>query len=98
MSEIFATIRLLLLIGGVLMLALLILLSLPNSRLKEIVMPFVLWSVTALSVAYIASPIDLVPEMFLGPIGVADDLVALVVAVTSARSAMTAGKAAKHLH
>ena len=98
MTEIFSTIRLMAMLGGGLLLALLILLSLPQSRLKEIVQPFVSWAIAVFCIAYIASPLDFMPEIILGPGGVFDDLAALVVAITSARSAMNAGKVAKQLH
>lgn len=96
MTEIFSTIRLMAVLGGVLVLALLILLSLPQSRLKEIVQPFVGWAIAALSVAYIVSPLDVLPEIVLGPFGLVDDLAAVAVGIASAMSAMNAGK--KQLH
>lgn len=97
MTEIFSTIRLLAMIGGGLLLALLILLSLPESRLKEIVQPFVSWAVAAFSVGMILSPIDAIPDL-IPVVGWADDAVALVVAVASAMAAMNAGKGTKQLH
>src|SRR5262245_38080515 len=96
MSEIFSTIRLLILCGGGLMFALMLFLSLPNSHLKQVVMPFVLWAVMALSIAYVISPIDIVPDVFLG-VGWIDDLVAMGVAIGSGVSAWQAGKAQKQL-
>ena len=78
-----------------LLLALLVLLSLPQSKLKEIVLPFVGWAIAALSVAYIVSPLDVLPD-FIPIIGWADDLAALAVGIASALSAMNAGK--KQLH
>ena len=95
MNEIFSTIRLMAVLGGVLVLALLILLSLPQSKLKEIVQPFVGWAIAALSVAYIVSPLDVLPD-FIPVVGWADDLAALAVGIASAMSAMNAGK--KQLH
>ena len=96
-TEIYAIIRLMVVVGGGLVLALLILLSMPQSRLKEIVQPFVGWAVAALSVGLIISPIDPIPDVI--PIlGWADDLVALVVAIASAKAAMDAGKGPKQLH
>jgi uncharacterized membrane protein YkvA (DUF1232 family) len=91
------TLNLLIQWGGMLMLAFLVLLAMPQSRLREIVMPFVGWAVCALSVAYVVSPIDLVPDFFVG-VGWVDDLVALAVAITSGMAAINAGKSHKQIH
>lgn len=96
MSEIFSTIRLMVIVAGGLFFAFLVLLGLPESRLREIVMPFVGWGVAALSVAYIVSPIDGIPDI-VPVIGWADDLVALAVAVGSAMSASASWKRLKQL-
>lgn len=92
MANMFEMLRLLIVIGGVLMLAFIVLLSMPQSRLREIVMPFVGWGVAALSVAYIFLPFDIMPEMLLGPAGLLDDAVALAVAFGSASAARNARK------
>ena len=97
MTEIFSTIRLIAVLGGVLVLALLILLSLPQSRLKEIIQPILGWAITALSVGMILSPIDPIPDV-IPIVGWCDDVVALVVAIASAKAAMDAGKGANQLH
>ena len=96
MTEIFSTIRLLAMIGGGLLFALLVLLSMPQSRLRELVLPFVGWAVTALSAAYVLSPIDAVPEIFFGPFGLVDDAAALAVGIASALMAMNSGKRQLH--
>lgn len=96
MSEIFATIRLMAVLAGVLLLAFLVLLALPQSKLKEIVQPFVGWAIAALSLAYIASPLDILPDL-IPVIGWTDDAAALVMGVASAVTAVSAGKAAKQL-
>lgn len=97
MTEIFSTIRLMAMIGGGLLLALLILLSLPHSRLKEIVLTVLGWAMTAASLVYVISPLDCLPDV-IPVVGWADDVMALVVAVTSAMAAMNAGNGAKQLH
>lgn len=84
-------------IGGGLLLALLILLSLPHSRLKEIALPILGWAMTALSVGMILSPIDAIPDV-IPVVGWADDVVALAVGIASAMAAMNAGTGAKQLH
>ena len=96
MAEIFTTVRPVAAIGGVLLLAFLVLLAMPQSRLREIVLPFVGWAVCALSVAFIAMPLDLVPD-FIPFVGWTDDLVALAVAIGSAVTAINAGKERKQL-
>ena len=98
MSELFSTIRLIAALGGVLLLAFMILLALPQSRLKEMVMPFVHWGVAALSVAYVVSPIDIMPEIVLGPFGLVDDLAAVAVAIGSVMTALNANKGQKQIH
>lgn len=97
MTEIFSTIRLIAVLVVVLLLGFGVLLALPHSRLKEIVQPFVGWAIAALSVAYIVSPLDVLPEMVLGPFGLVDDLAALAVAIASAVAAMNTGKGSKQL-
>lgn len=92
MSNMLDTLKLLINVGGMLMFAFLVLLSMPQSRLRDIVMPFVGWAVTALSVAYIALPMDFMPEMVFGPFGLIDDALALAVAIGSAKAALTAQK------
>ena len=95
MTEIFSTIRLIAVLVVVLLLGFGVLLALPHSRLKEIVQPFVGWAIAALSVAYIVSPLDVLPDL-IPVIGWADDLAALAVGIASAVAAMNAGK--KQLH
>ena len=96
MTEIFSTIRLMAMIGGGLLFALLILLSLPHSRLKEIVQPIIGYTLAGLSVAYAISPLDGIPDV-IPFVGWADDVVVLVVGVASAIAAMTVGDGAKQL-
>jgi uncharacterized membrane protein YkvA (DUF1232 family) len=88
--------RLGLICGTLLLIAFLILLAMPASRLREIVLPFVGWAVSALSIAFIAMPIDLIPD-FIPVVGWADDLVALAIAIGSAVTAFNAGKERKQL-
>lgn len=75
-----------------------ILLALPNSRLREVAMPIILWTFVALSGAYVLSPVDLVPEIVLGPLGVIDDLgvgaAGIGAAITALRSSKQSEKTA----
>ena len=73
--------------GTLLLIAFGVLLAMPASRLREIVLPFVGWAVAALGIAYVASPLDFVPD-FVPVLGQCDDLVALCVAIGSACVAM----------
>jgi uncharacterized membrane protein YkvA (DUF1232 family) len=97
MSEIFSTIRLMAVLGVLLLVTLFVLLAMPNSKLRELALPFVSWAIAALSVAYVVSPIDILPEAFLGPFGLIDDIGAVAVAIGSVMTAMKAGKEAKQL-
>jgi uncharacterized membrane protein YkvA (DUF1232 family) len=92
MTGIFDTLRLLIVCGSWLLIAFLVLLAMPQSRLREVVMPFVGWGVSALSVAYILMPVDVMPEAFFGPAGLIDDAVALAVAIGSGMAASNAHK------
>jgi uncharacterized membrane protein YkvA (DUF1232 family) len=67
-----------------------VLLSLPQSKLREFLMPVVGWCVAIFCGIYCISPIDIVPEALLGPFGLIDDLGALVAGIAAARAAMNA--------
>jgi uncharacterized membrane protein YkvA (DUF1232 family) len=83
--------------GTMLFLAFMGLLAMPKSRLRAVMMQIVGWAVVALCVAYGLSPIDLIPEAFLGPLGLVDDLGALAVAVGAGSAAMQAKREMKEL-
>lgn len=86
------TIRFLILCGTILALAMLVLVSLPQSKLRDCIMPVVGWGFALFCGLYVLSPIDIVPEALLGPFGVVDDVGAVILGVASARSAMSAAK------
>lgn len=88
MDKFFATIQLLMTCGAVLLLAMMILISMPKSKLREFLMPIVGWSMALFCGAYVISPVDVVPEVFFGPFGLVDDAVAAVAGFASARLAM----------
>lgn len=92
----FESLRLAMFCGTVLVLAFIVLLALPQSKLREIVLPFVGWAVAALSVAYAASPLDVLPD-FIPVIGWVDDLVALIVGIGSILTLVLVGKGQKQL-
>jgi uncharacterized membrane protein YkvA (DUF1232 family) len=90
-TAMFETIRTLILCGTLLAVAFLVLVSLPQSKLRDLLMPFVGWGVAALSVAYVIMPLDVLPD-FIPVAGWIDDIGALALAFGSARAAMTAAK------
>ncbi len=77
-----------LLVGGGLTALLLVLLAMPHSKLRDFLMPIVSWCFALACGAYILLPIDLVPEIALGPFGLIDDVGVLVAGILAARSAM----------
>ena len=84
-------------VGGFLItMTFLILLALPQCRLREILMPFVAWGFVALCGAYAISPVDILPEIVLGPFGLVDDLGAVVAGVGTAISTIQANKRKSH--
>jgi uncharacterized membrane protein YkvA (DUF1232 family) len=85
------------LVGGGLLGLFMILLALPQSKLKDFLMPIIGWCFALFCGAYILSPADLIPEAIVGPFGLFDDAGALVAGICAARSAMKASKA-KQLH
>lgn len=64
--------------------AFVIVLALPDCRMREVVKKAL---IAVACVVYILSPIDIIPEIVLGPIGLLDDGAALMAAITSAREA-----------
>jgi len=82
------------LVGGSLTGLLLVLLAMPQSKLRDFLMPIVSWCFALACGVYILLPIDLAPEIALGPFGLIDDVGALVAGILAARSAMKP----RHLH
>lgn len=87
--------KLLVLVGGLIVVTFLVLLSLPACKLREILMPFVAWGFVALCTAYAISPIDMLPEIALGPFGLVDDFAAVAAGVGTALATINAGKQKK---
>jgi uncharacterized membrane protein YkvA (DUF1232 family) len=70
-------------VAGVILVLLIILLSLPNSPLRKLLLKVVggfLYAVTAISILYIISPADLLPDV-LPLLGQVDDAAALITGV-----------------
>ena len=61
------------LVGGGLLGLFMILLAMPQSKFRDFLMPIVGWCFALFCGAYILSPVDLVPEMAVGPFGLIDD-------------------------
>ncbi len=70
----------------VLGLAFMVVLSLPQSRMRD-VMKHVLTAVFC--VIYVISPVDFLPEIALGPVGLVDDLGAVMLGIISAKKALS---------
>ena len=81
--------------GGILCVTTLVLVSLPQSKLRDFLLPIVGWCFALFCGVYVLSPVDLLPEIMLGPVGLIDDAGAVVVGIASAGAAMRAGKARK---
>lgn len=91
----FELLRLMVMFGGLILITFMVLLSLPQSKLREIVMPFVAWGFVVLCTVYVISPLDVLPEAFLGPFGLVDDFGAAVLGVTTALATINARKQKK---
>jgi len=96
MQSLFSIIQTMLLCGTLLAVAFVVLLSLPQSKLQEFLMPIIGWCVAIFCGVYCISPIDIVPEAVLGPFGLIDDLGALVTGIAAARMAMKKPREESH--
>ena len=74
METLLKTMQLALGCGTLLLVAFLILLALPNSRLRAVVMPVVSWLMVIACGCYVVSPVDGMPEALFGPFGLIDDI------------------------
>lgn len=77
-------------VAALVVITFMVLLSLPQCRLRDMLMPFVAWGFVALCAAYAISPVDILPEVVLGPFGLFDDLGAVVAGVGTAMSTIRA--------
>ncbi len=92
MSHLFQVLQLLLICGTILGIVFVILLAWPQSKLRDVLMPIVGWVLAIFCGVYCLSPLDVLPEAFLGPFGLVDDLGALVAGIVAARTAITASQ------
>jgi uncharacterized membrane protein YkvA (DUF1232 family) len=86
------TLRTLMMCGTLVTLALLVLLAMPQSRLRQFLLPIMGWGFAAFCGVYVISPVDLIPEALVGPLGIFDDVGAIVAGFMAASAAMKAGK------
>jgi uncharacterized membrane protein YkvA (DUF1232 family) len=91
MSSFFHMIDLLITCGTLLAFGMMILFSLPQSKLRDVLIQIVGWIFAIFCGVYCISPVDIVPEALLGPFGLIDDAGALVVGIASAATAWNAG-------
>jgi uncharacterized membrane protein YkvA (DUF1232 family) len=91
MDSFFSTIRFFFGCGTLLIVSLVVLAHLPRSPLRSTLMQICGWVTAAICGAWILSPIDPLPEILLGPFGLADDVLAAIVGFMSARAAWRAG-------
>ncbi len=80
----FELLRLMVVMASVIVITLMVLLALPASRLRDLLMPYVAWSFVVLCGLYCISPIDAMPEIALGPFGLFDDLAAAAAGIGTA--------------
>lgn len=73
-----------------------ILLALPKSKLRSIVLEFLGWGTTAVSAVSVVSPIDLIPD-FIPVLGQLDDIGMIILGICSAILAHRMGKQRKEL-
>ncbi|MBC7817333.1 MAG: DUF1232 domain-containing protein [Planctomycetaceae bacterium] len=70
-------------------------LALPDSPTKQFATQLIGWAIALACGLYVISPIDVIPEAFLGPIGMLDDVGALLLGIGGAIAAKRAGKDSK---
>ncbi len=87
MAEFFGLLRVLVICGTLLFLAMLVLLSLPASRLRTVGLELLKYAAAAGLVLLIPSPIDIAPDA-IPVIGWLDDIGYIVAAVASVRSGL----------
>ncbi len=87
MAEFFSFMKMLMVCGTVFFIVTLVLLSMPQSRLRYVGMEMIKWVAAIGLVLMVPLPIDVLPDV-LPPITYIDDLGYIVMAIVSARSAM----------
>jgi uncharacterized membrane protein YkvA (DUF1232 family) len=80
----FELLKVMVIMGSVIIITGMVLLALPQCRLRDLLMPYVAWSFVVLCGLYAISPIDALPEVALGPFGLVDDLAAMAAGIGTA--------------
>jgi len=88
MESLLQIIQITIVCGTVLGVSFVALLAMPQSKLREFLLPIVGWLVAIFCGVYCISPVDIFPEAMFGPLGYIEDIGALVTGVTAARMAM----------
>lgn len=78
--------------GTLLAIGFVVLAHLPKSPLRTLLVQICGWATAVICGVYTLSPIDVAPELVLGPFGLIDDLVAAIIGFMSARAAWNARK------
>lgn len=90
----FEALKMLMVCGTLVVIAFGILLAMPKSELRSVLMPIVGWAMAIFCGIYAISPIDVVPEAVLGPFGLVDDIGAVIAGISAAKAAMNASSEA----
>jgi uncharacterized membrane protein YkvA (DUF1232 family) len=89
------TIRTLIFAGCLVVVVFIVAVSLPQSKLRDFLMPIVGWCFALFCGAYVLMPIDAVPD-YLPVAGWVDDIGTAVAGIASARAAMRSGKPSRN--
>ncbi len=95
MSSFFQMIEVLAVCGVVLLLTLMVLVNLPQSPLRALLIQIFGWTFAAFCGVYVLSPMDVLPEAVMGPFGIPDDIRAVVAGVISVRQHSERGQTAR---
>jgi uncharacterized membrane protein YkvA (DUF1232 family) len=86
----FEIIKLMMLCGTGIVIAFVVLLAMPKSELRSVLMPIVGWAFAIFAGVYCLSPVDVVPEIVAGPFGLIDDIGVAIAGFAAAKAAMKA--------
>ena len=92
MQSIYGVIQSMFWCGTILAVTFVVLLSLPQSKLRSFLLPIIGWCVAIFCGIYCISPVDCIPECVLGPLGLVDDVGMFVTGIAAARAAMKPSK------
>lgn len=92
MQDVLEIMKMMLICGTVLGIGFVILLALPQSKLRDFLLPIFGWCIALFCAFYAISPFDVLPEAFLGPFGYIEDIGAVATGIAAARMAMNPSK------